>query len=72
MENLDKISTKKIVCIKTSLKESSHDLSLFRFESDDIVTLVQFEGKVIAKLLFKPFGIVMKMCHLRLQGDMLK
>ncbi|KAH9670586.1 calcium load-activated calcium channel [Citrus sinensis] len=69
IENLDKISTKTIVRSKTSRKECSHDLSLFRFEFDDIVTLVQFEGKVIGKLLFKPFGIVMKMCHLRLQGD---
>ncbi|KAK9195128.1 hypothetical protein WN943_003247 [Citrus x changshan-huyou] len=46
IENLDKISTKTIVRSKTSRKECSHDLSLFRFEFDDIVTLVQFEGKV--------------------------
>ncbi|KAH9670565.1 calcium load-activated calcium channel [Citrus sinensis] len=77
IENLAKISTQKsrtktIDRVKTSLKESSHYLSSFKFNSNTIVTLVLFEGKVVVKLLFKPFGIVMKMSHRRLQGHMLK
>ena len=77
IENLAKISTKKsktkmIDRVKISLKESSHDLSLFKFKSETIVTLILFEEKVVVKLSFKPCGIVMKMSHRRLQGDMLK
>ncbi|KAH9734180.1 ATPase 11 plasma membrane-type-related [Citrus sinensis] len=76
IENLAKISTKKsktkmIDRVKISLKESSHDLSLFKFKSETIVTLILFEEKVVVKLSFKPCGIVMKMSHRRLQGDML-
>ena len=58
IENLAKISTKKsktktIDRVKISLKESSHDLSLFKFKSDTIVTLILFEGKVVAKFVKK-------------------
>ncbi|GAY32705.1 calcium load-activated calcium channel [Citrus sinensis] len=84
IENPAKISTKKsktkkIDRVETSLKESSRDLSLFKFKSGAVVALVLFvvfgllnslfEGKVVAKLPFKPFGIVMKMSHRGLQGD---
>ncbi|KAF4369003.1 hypothetical protein CsatB_019558 [Cannabis sativa] len=74
-----KSKTKKIDRVETSLKESSRDLSLFKFKSGAVVALVLFvvfgllnslfEGKVVAKLPFKPFGLVMKMSHRGLQGD---
>ncbi|KAM3690329.1 hypothetical protein ACB098_09G116300 [Castanea mollissima] len=74
-----KSKTKKIDRVETSLKESSRDLSLFKFKSGAVVALVLFvvfgllnslfEGKVVAKLPFKPFGIVMKMSHRGLHGD---
>ena len=74
-----KSKTKKINHIETSLKESSRDLSLIKFKSGAMVTLVLFivfgllnslfEGKVVAKLPFKPFGIVMKMSHRGLHSD---
>ena len=74
-----KSKTKKIDRVETSLKESSRDLSLIKFKSGAVVALVLFivfgllnslfEGKVVAKLPFKPFGIVMKMSHRGLHGD---
>ncbi|KAB1222407.1 Transmembrane and coiled-coil domains protein 1 [Morella rubra] len=74
-----KSKTKKIDRVETSLKESSRDLSLFKFKSGAVVAFVLFvvfgllnslfEGKVVAKLPFRPFGIVMKMSHRGLQGD---
>ncbi|XP_050382471.1 uncharacterized protein LOC126799332 [Argentina anserina] len=74
-----KSKTKKIDRVETSLKESSRDLSLFKFKSGAVVALVLFvvfgllnslfEGKAVAKLPFKPFGLVMKMSHRGLQGD---
>jgi hypothetical protein len=73
-----KSKTKKMDRVETSLKESSRDLSLFKFKSGAVVALVLFvvfgllnslfEGKVVAKLPFRPFGIVMKMSHRGLQG----
>ncbi|KAE8682354.1 hypothetical protein F3Y22_tig00111253pilonHSYRG00038 [Hibiscus syriacus] len=70
---------KKIDSVKTSLKESSRDLSLFKFKSGAVVALVLiiifgllnslFEGKVVAKLPFEPIGIVMKMRHRGIEGD---
>ncbi|XWS59284.1 hypothetical protein CRYUN_Cryun08bG0108200 [Craigia yunnanensis] len=63
-----KSKTKKIDRVETSLKESSRDLSLFKFKSGAVVALVLivvfgflnslFEGKVLAKLPFKPIEIV--------------
>ncbi|KAL1314435.1 hypothetical protein HN51_041239 [Arachis hypogaea] len=77
--NIKKSKTKKIDRVETSLKESSRDLSLFKFKSGGVVALVLFvvfgllnslfEGKVVAKLPFKPFGLVMKMSHRGLQGS---
>ena len=71
--------TKKIDRVETSLKESSRDLSLFKFKSGAVVALVLFvvfgllnslfEGKAVAKLPFRPFGLVMKMSHRGLSGD---
>ncbi|RDX98113.1 Calcium load-activated calcium channel, partial [Mucuna pruriens] len=76
--NIKKSKTKKIDRVETSLKESSRDLSLFKFKSGGVVALVLFvvfgllnslfEGKVVAKLPFKPFGLIMKMSHRGLQG----
>ncbi|KAE8688899.1 Detected protein of unknown function [Hibiscus syriacus] len=72
-------NTKKIDRVESSLKESSRDLSLFKFKSGAVVALVLivvfgflnslFEGKVVAKLPFKPIGIVMKMSHRGLKGE---
>lgn len=74
-----KSKTKKIDRVESSLKESSRDLSLFKFKSGGVVALVLFvvfgllnslfEGKVVAKLPFKPFGLIMKMSHRGLQGN---
>ncbi|XP_018809718.1 calcium load-activated calcium channel-like [Juglans regia] len=74
-----KSKTKKMDRVETSLKESSRDLSLFKFKSGAVVALVLFvvfgllnslfEGKVVAKLPFAPFRIVMKMSHRGLHGD---
>uniref|UniRef100_A0A2P2NYB0 Calcium load-activated calcium channel n=1 Tax=Rhizophora mucronata TaxID=61149 RepID=A0A2P2NYB0_RHIMU len=74
-----KSKTKKMDRVETSLKESNRDLSLFKFKSGAVVALVLFivfgllnslfEGKVVAKLPFKPIGFVMKMSHRGLQGD---
>ncbi|CAL0322776.1 unnamed protein product [Lupinus luteus] len=75
---IKKSKTKKIDRVETSLKESSRDLSLFKFKSGGVVAMVLFvvfgllnslfEGKVVAKLPFTPFGLVMKMSHRGLQG----
>ncbi|XP_059668537.1 uncharacterized protein LOC132313670 [Cornus florida] len=74
-----KSKTKKIDRVETSLKESSRDLSLFKFKSGAVVALVLFvvfgllnslfEGKAVAKLPFVPARIVQKMSHRGLQGD---
>ncbi|KAB2608069.1 transmembrane and coiled-coil domain-containing protein 1 [Pyrus ussuriensis x Pyrus communis] len=74
-----KSKTKKIDRVESSLKESSRDLSLFKFKSGAVVALVLFvvfgllnslfEGMAVAKLPFKPFGLVMKMSHRGLQGE---
>ncbi|KAF5737362.1 transmembrane and coiled-coil domain-containing protein 1 [Tripterygium wilfordii] len=74
-----KSKTKKIDRVETSLKDASRDLSLFKFKSGAVVAVVLFivfgllnslfEGKTVAKLPFKPFGIVMKMSHRGLPGD---
>ncbi|KAL4578265.1 hypothetical protein LXL04_014385 [Taraxacum kok-saghyz] len=74
-----KSKTKKIDRVETSLKESSRDLSLFKFKSGGVVALVLFvvfgflnnlfEGKAVAKLPFVPARIVQKMSHRGLQGD---
>lgn len=71
--------SKKMDRVESSLKESSRDLSLFKFKSGAVVALVLvvvfallnslFEGKPVAKLPFTPFGLVMKMSHRGLQGN---
>ncbi|KAF7849917.1 hypothetical protein BT93_L0135 [Corymbia citriodora subsp. variegata] len=70
--------SKKMDRVESSLKESSRDLSLFKFKSGAVVALVLvvvfallnslFEGKPVAKLPFTPFGLVMKMSHRGLPG----
>ncbi|XP_057983066.1 uncharacterized protein LOC131167973 [Malania oleifera] len=70
--------TKKIDRVESSLKESTRDLSLFKFKSGAVVALVLFavfgllnslfEGKAVAKLPFVPAAIVRKMSHRGLQG----
>lgn len=74
-----KSKSKKMDRVETSLKESSRDLSLFKFKSGAVVALVLFvvfgllnslfEGKAVAKLPFVPARIVQKMSHRGLQGD---
>ncbi|KZV37917.1 transmembrane and coiled-coil domains protein 1-like [Dorcoceras hygrometricum] len=71
--------TKKIDRVETSLKESSRDLSLFKFKSGAVVALVLFmvfgllnslfEGKAVAKIPFVPIRVVQKMSHRGLLGD---
>ncbi|XP_073156706.1 uncharacterized protein [Henckelia pumila] len=71
--------TKKIDRVETSLKESSRDLSLFKFKSGAVVALVLFmvfgllnslfEGKTVAKIPFVPIKLVQKMSHRGLLGD---
>ncbi|KAJ6870652.1 transmembrane and coiled-coil domain-containing protein 1-like [Populus alba x Populus x berolinensis] len=73
-----KSKTKKIDRVESSLKESSRDLSLFKFKSGAVVALVLivvfgllnslFEGKAVAKLPFHPITLVMKMSHRGLPG----
>ncbi|KAI5560588.1 hypothetical protein Peur_033443 [Populus x canadensis] len=73
-----KSKTKKIDRVESSLKESSRDLSLFKFKSGAVVALVLivvfgllnslFEGKAVAKLPFQPITLVMKMSHRGLPG----
>ncbi|CAN4118444.1 unnamed protein product [Withania somnifera] len=74
-----KSKTKKVDRVETSLKESTRDLSLFKFKSGFVVAVVLFmvfgflnslfEGKVVAKLPFVPFRLVQKMSHRGLQGE---
>ncbi|XP_058078874.1 uncharacterized protein LOC131227161 [Magnolia sinica] len=71
--------SKKIDRIETALKESTRDLSLSKFKSGAVVALVLFavfgflnslfEGKVVAKLPFRPAAIIQKMSHRGLAGD---
>ncbi|XP_073277420.1 uncharacterized protein [Primulina huaijiensis] len=71
--------TKKIDRVETSLKESSRDLSLFKFKSGAVVAMVLFmvfgllnslfEGKAVAKIPFTPIKLVQKMSHRGLLGD---
>ncbi|KAI4378480.1 hypothetical protein MLD38_015954 [Melastoma candidum] len=70
---------KKIDRFESSLKESTRDLSMFKFKSGFVVAVVlvvvfaflnsMFEGKVVAKLPFHPLGLIYKMSHRGLQGD---
>lgn len=76
---LKKSKTKKIDRVETSLKESSRDLSLFKFKSGAVVAVVLFmvfgflnslfEGKPVAKLPFVPLRLVQKMSHRGLSGN---
>lgn len=71
--------TKKMDRVETSLKESSRDLSIFKFKSGGVVALVLFmvfgllnslfEGKAVAKIPFVPIRLVQKMSHRGLPGD---
>lgn len=71
--SVKKSKTKRFDRVETSLKESSRDLSLFKFKSGGVVALVLFvifglfnslfEGKAVAKLPFRPLRVVMKMSH---------
>ncbi|XP_047319144.1 calcium load-activated calcium channel-like [Impatiens glandulifera] len=77
--NLKKSKTKKIDRVESTIKESSRDLSLFKFKSGAVVALVLFvvfgllnsllEGKTVAKLPFIPIRLVQKMSHRGLQGE---
>jgi uncharacterized membrane protein (DUF106 family) len=76
---LKKSKTKKIDRVESSLKESSRDLSLFKFKSGAVVAVVLFvvfgflnslfEGKAVAKIPFVPIRLVQKMSHRGLQGE---
>ncbi|THG07086.1 hypothetical protein TEA_026118 [Camellia sinensis var. sinensis] len=76
---LKKSKTKKIDCVESSLKKSSHYLSLFKFKSSAVVALVLFitfgllnslfEDKAVMKLPFLPVKIFQKMSHRGLQVD---
>ncbi|EFJ31638.1 hypothetical protein SELMODRAFT_74617 [Selaginella moellendorffii] len=71
--------TKKMDRFESSLKESSRDLSFFKFKSGAVVALVLlvvfgllsslFEGKPVAKLPFAPSPFIQKMTHRGLPGD---
>ncbi|PIN07175.1 putative membrane protein [Handroanthus impetiginosus] len=71
--------TKKMDRVETSLKESSRDLSIFKFKSGAVVALVLFmvfgllnslfEGKPVAKIPFVPIRLVQKMSHRGLPGN---
>ncbi|KAL3637336.1 hypothetical protein CASFOL_019635 [Castilleja foliolosa] len=71
--------TKKMDRVESSLKESSRDLSMFKFKSGAVVALVlfivfgllnsMFEGRVVAKIPFVPIRLVQKMSHRGLVGD---
>ncbi|MQL72105.1 hypothetical protein Taro_004439 [Colocasia esculenta] len=71
--------TKKMDRVETSLKESTRDLSLFKFKSGAVVAVVLFvvfgllnslfEGKTVAKLPFAPVSLVYKMSHRGLPGN---
>ncbi|KAK6126841.1 hypothetical protein DH2020_039402 [Rehmannia glutinosa] len=70
---------KKIDRVETSLKESSRDLSMFKFKSGAVVAVILFmvfgllnslfEGKPVAKIPFVPIRLVQKMSHRGLPGD---
>ncbi|KAL8041625.1 hypothetical protein ABFX02_10G177000 [Erythranthe guttata] len=70
---------KKMDRVESSLKESSRDLSIFKFKSGGVVALVLFmvfgllnslfEGKAVAKIPFVPIRLVQKMSHRGLTGD---
>ncbi|RAL50005.1 unnamed protein product [Cuscuta campestris] len=74
-----KSKSKKIDRVETTLKESSRDLSLFKFKSGFVVAVVLFlvfgflnnlfEGKPVAKLPFVPIRLVQKMSHCGLPGE---
>ncbi|KAL2535147.1 Protein of unknown function DUF106 [Abeliophyllum distichum] len=76
---IKKSKTKKIDRVESSLKESSRDLSMFKFKSGGVVALVLFmvfgllnslfEGKAVAKIPFVPIKLVQKMSHRGLSGD---
>ncbi|XP_041002226.1 calcium load-activated calcium channel-like [Juglans microcarpa x Juglans regia] len=51
-----KSKTKKMDCVETSLKELSRDLSLFKFKSDAIVSLVLFVVFGLLNSLFLGFS----------------
>ncbi|XP_052172011.1 uncharacterized protein LOC127787955 [Diospyros lotus] len=71
--------SKKIDRFESSLKESTRDLSLFKFKSGFVVAFVLFvvfgllnslfEGKPVAKLPFVPARLIQKMSHRGLSGD---
>ncbi|CAN6563713.1 unnamed protein product [Malus baccata var. baccata] len=62
-----KSKNKKINHVESSLKESSHDLLLFKFKSGALIALVLF---VVFRLLNSlPFRLVIKMSHRGLQGE---
>ncbi|KAL2466257.1 Protein of unknown function DUF106 [Abeliophyllum distichum] len=77
--NILKSKTKKIDRVETSLKESSRDLSLFKFKSGAVVAVVLFmvfgllnslfEGMAVAKIPFVPIRLVQKMSHRGLHGN---
>ncbi|KAA8518316.1 hypothetical protein F0562_015801 [Nyssa sinensis] len=57
--NLKKSKTKKIDRVETSLKESSRDLSLFKFKSGAVVALVLFVVFGLLNSLFEEvFGVL--------------
>ena len=79
MKNLKTSKNKKIDRVESSLKESTRDLSLFKFKSGAVVAIVLFlvfgvlnslfDGKSVAKLPFSPISIVYKMSHRGLPGN---
>lgn len=70
---------KKMDRVESSLKESTRDLSLFKFKSGAVVAVVLFvvfgllnslfDGKPVAKLPFAPVSLVYKMSHRGLPGS---
>ncbi|KAK9665926.1 hypothetical protein RND81_14G146400 [Saponaria officinalis] len=71
--------TKKIDRVETSLKDASHDLSMFKLKSGEVVALALFmvfgflnslfEGKAVTKIPFVSIKLVQKMSHRNLPGD---
>ncbi|KAG6528033.1 hypothetical protein ZIOFF_010170 [Zingiber officinale] len=69
---------KKMDRVETSLKDATRDLSLSKFKSGAVVAAVLFiafgllnslfEGRVVAKLPFRPVPLVLKMSHRGLSG----
>ncbi|GAA0183250.1 hypothetical protein LIER_30700 [Lithospermum erythrorhizon] len=70
---------KKIDKLETTLKDSTRDLSMFKFKSGAVVAFVLFivfgflnslfEGRAVAKIPFVPFRLVQKMSHRGLGGE---